>query len=371
MKRTAYDMLYLAACAVNKTAPDRERVSGMSLDMLFEMAERHSLTALLALSLEKSGIDLPQNWKEEKAKTIRKNILFDSERAKILSFMEEKGIWYMPLKGVLLKDYYPAFGVRQMGDNDILFDRTYQKEVYHFMVQNGYESIKFDTYHHDVYQKPPVLSFEMHMTLFDDDHNEFCSYYEDVKDRLLPVEGKRFAYRFTDEDFYIHVTAHEYKHFVFSGMGLRALVDRYVYLKKKTNLNFSYIEAECGKLGISEFEKESRELCLSVLGSEILPEITEAQTKMLECYLFSATHGTLQKMYTTVLNEYGEASDHRTKLRYYFSRLFPKIEFYKKYSPIAYRYKILIPFAWLKRVILTFFKRRKEIEKEIEQVQKL
>jgi hypothetical protein len=261
--------------------------------------------------------------------------------------------------------------MRQMGDNDILFDRTYQKEIYHFMVQNGYESIKFDTYHHDVYQKPPVLSFEMHMTLFDNDHGEFCAYYENVKERLLPVEGKRFAYRFTDEDFYIHITAHEYKHFAFSGMGLRALVDRYVYLKKKKDLDFAYIEAECGKLGIAEFEKESRELCLLVFGSEVLPSLTKEQTKMLECYLFSATYGTLEKMYTTILSEYGEASDNRTKLRYYFSRLFPEMEFYKKYSPIAYKYKILIPFAWCKRVILTIFKRRKEIKKEIEQVQKL
>ena len=53
---------------------------------------------------------------------MRKALLFDAERKGILDFMEQRGIWYLPLKGVVLKDYYPAVGMRQMSDNDILYD---------------------------------------------------------------------------------------------------------------------------------------------------------------------------------------------------------------------------------------------------------
>lgn len=42
---------------------------------------------------------------------------------------EKAGIWYLPLKGVILKEMYPVYGIRQMADNDILFDFTYRKEV--------------------------------------------------------------------------------------------------------------------------------------------------------------------------------------------------------------------------------------------------
>ena len=39
---------------------------------------------------------------------------------------------------------------------------------------------------------------------------------------------------FTDEDFYVFIVAHEYKHFAdLGGTGIRNLVDRYVYLNTR------------------------------------------------------------------------------------------------------------------------------------------
>ncbi len=38
-----------------------------------------------------------------KKKSIRKNCLLDIERTSILADMEQHGIWYMPLKGSILK----------------------------------------------------------------------------------------------------------------------------------------------------------------------------------------------------------------------------------------------------------------------------
>lgn len=45
----------------------------------------------------------------------------------------------MPLKGVILKELYPKIGMRQMSDNDILFDETYRKDVVRFMKNKGYD----------------------------------------------------------------------------------------------------------------------------------------------------------------------------------------------------------------------------------------
>ena len=36
MKETAYDMLYLSACAVNEIVPDTERIAHMNLEKLFQ-----------------------------------------------------------------------------------------------------------------------------------------------------------------------------------------------------------------------------------------------------------------------------------------------------------------------------------------------
>lgn len=43
--------------------------------------------------------------------------------------MEQRGIWYLPLKGIILKEFYPSVGMRQMSDNDILFDEAFAEQV--------------------------------------------------------------------------------------------------------------------------------------------------------------------------------------------------------------------------------------------------
>lgn len=63
----------------------------------------------------------------------------DAERVEIIKFLEEKHIWYMPLKGVILKEFYPEYGLRQMCDNDILFDNDYTDEVRKWFFNRGYE----------------------------------------------------------------------------------------------------------------------------------------------------------------------------------------------------------------------------------------
>lgn len=371
MIRSAYDMLYLSACAVNGFEADKARIAEMELGKVYKVSARHSLAALTAHALARAGAELPAEWAEEQVKTLRKNILFDNEREKILRFMEESGIWYMPLKGVILKNMYPVFGVREMADNDILYDKAYQNEVLGFMLSRGYEAASVGKCHHDTYYKAPIYNFELHTVLFAPSNERFSEYYKNVKERLLPDEGKRFAYHFSDEDFYVHITAHEYKHFSASGTGLRSLLDRYVYISRKKELDFAYIEGECEKLGIADFERESRALCLKVFAARELPELGKKERDMLECYLLSTTYGTLEKLYRHRLAEHGEVIDKKAKRRYILRRIFPETEFYKEYSPLAYKYKVLIPFVWAKRLFCAALKNRKNIKKEIDMVKKI
>jgi len=277
------------------------------------------------------------------------------------------------MKGVILKDLYPKLGMREMADNDILYDKNRQSDVVGFMKQNGYEAKSVGRSHHDTFYKEPVYNFELHTMMFADIVDErFTTYYENIKDRLLPDEGKTCGYHMSDDDFYIHMTAHEYKHYSRGGTGLRSLLDRYVYLLKKSDcLDFSYIEAECTKLGGDDFEKETRALCGKVFGNPSMDTLTDKECEMLEYYMFSTTYGTMaQSVQHRIEKEYGEVNS-GSKIRYLLRRVFPKIEFYKAYSPIAYRYKILIPFVWLKRLIKAISSKTKQICREMKMVYRM
>lgn len=257
-KNSVYDMLYLTACSINKEVPSAEKVQKMDLEKLYNICKFHSLTVITADALEKAGVQLPKVWKEASAKAIRKNLLLDVEREQILDFMEKSGIWYMPLKGVILKNLYPKSGMRQMSDNDILYDSNFCKQLCEYMKSRGYTPKGIGVGHHDDYQKPPVYNFEMHRYLFEEIHDaNIADYYSDIKRKLVKDENKKYGYHFTDEDFYIFMIVHEYKHYSIGGTGLRSLLDCFVYLREKGDkLNWDYINSELTKLGISDYEKK-------------------------------------------------------------------------------------------------------------------
>lgn len=247
MYQTAYDMLYLSMCALNKIKPDPEKVENVDLEKLYKICQFNSLTALTCKALETAGIS-DKKFIEAKAKAIRKVLMLDAERQKICAFMEQNKIWYMPLKGVYIKEMYPEIGLRQMADNDILYNEKYQNELREFMEQNGYETDSIGVEHHDTYIKKPVYNYEMHTTLFDVvKEKEYTAYYADIKKRLVKVKNTEYCYNFTDEDFYIYIKLHEYGHYSEGGTGLRSLMDTYVYLNAKPELDWNYINGEIGR----------------------------------------------------------------------------------------------------------------------------
>ena len=163
----------------------------------------------------------------------------------------------------------------------------------------------------------------------------------------------------TDEDFYIYITSHAYKHYSRCGTGIRTLLDFYVYLKeKKSSLNFSYIQSECEKLGISEFETESRKLCEKVFSPDFIkkyqPEkfeniFSDDEKKMLMYYFESGVYGNLKNQIEHNLNKCNTS-----KLKYALRRLFPDRNYYAN-VPLLNKYRFLIPFFWVYRILLVIF----------------
>lgn len=371
MDKSHIDLIYLCKCAVNKQTPDKGRIAEMDIGGLYRLSVQHTLTAVIAYALEAAGASSTE-LRQAKEKAIRKNMLLDHERMKLFSFMEKNAVWYMPLKGVILKDIYPALGMRQMADNDILFDSQYRSMVKDYFKSEGYKVKMYGKNVHDVYEKLPVLNFEMHTELFSGGKfPHWIDYYRGVKHRLIKDSGNGHGYHFTDEDLYVYITAHEYKHYSVGGTGIRSLLDRYVFLTAKyETLDRDYIKAECKKLKIAEFEEQSRRLAFAVFGYGEAADLTEEQEKMLGYYFSSGTYGTLDNSVKSNMNEFYKKTGKRSKLHFIFRRIFPDMEFYKNHYPFFYRHKLLLPFGWLFRLIRGVLVNRKKILLEIKTVKR-
>lgn len=369
MNKTAKNLIYLLTCAVNGIMPDTARVKAMDLEQLYRLAKAHTLRAAVFIALRSAGVQ-DRSFQQAYNKAVRKNVMLDVERTAIFEEFERKGIWYMPLKGSILKELYPENGMREMADNDVLYDSTRQTEVKTIMLSRGYSAESVGKTHHDVYMKPPVLNFELHTKLFGAS-SDFYDYYENPKRLMIPDESSKYGFHFSDEDFYVYMLAHEYKHFSGGGTGLRSLLDCYVFLQHKGDtLNWEYIHEQTKQLDIADFESEQRELAEKVFSSITLPDLTEHEQELLDYYLTSCTYGTTMRSAENTVKRHYAKSKNKSKIGFVMARLFPDMEFMRLYYPFFYQHKLLLPVGYVWRWCKGIATNRKKLQAEMRALSK-
>ena len=330
------------------------------LSFYIKLSKHHSLMAFLykALNEVKAKVNEEQLHKLEEyyLANLRKAVLFEKERKDLYAFFNENEIEFLPLKGIILKDYYLDPYTREFADNDILFSHK-DKLIKEFFVKRGYEVETFRKSNHDVYLKKPFFNFEIHRSLFDstEDNEKNVIYFKDYL-KKSPVKDKHEHY-LSKEDFFIYFLAHSYKHYHVSGCGIRTLIDIYLYLKKE-QLDFNYVNEELKKLDLLDFSNEIINLSNALFNEQ---ELTSTQEEILLYIASSGTYGTLEHSVDKGVKEKG-------RFGYAMKRIFPPYSFYKTYYPWAYYSFILIPVAWLCRFFRILFKNPKKASKELKMI---
>lgn len=368
MKKAAQDAAYLVSCAVNQEKPDQDRCASMNLSAVYSVLQANGLTAAAAFALEQVT-ELPRAFDQSQKKAIRKIALFDIERAQIFGALENAGIWYLPLKGIVLKDYYPLDGMREMSDNDILCDSSKIAEIKQIMEDFGYTCELYEEYNHDTYAKPPTLEFEIHRSLFSENEQpQYFNYFQDIKDRLVPINGTNYGFHMTDEDFYLYLLCHMYKHYSHAGTGLRSLLDIYVFHKRfGDTLDRVYLAAELKKLQLTDFERDMSRLADKVFTCAAL---TEQEDKELEYLVASGIYGINEHVEQNRISKIlGGDDSKKSKRTYFFSRVFISGETLEKRYPFVYRHKFLYPLLLIYRPIKGIFTHPKVILDEYTSVQ--
>ena len=413
---------------------NEENSQKIYIGRIYYIAKKHNLVSLMAQAMEKLGFesdsDIWKRWLKEKNQLIYKSVLMDVEREAIQDFFEKNNIWYMLLKGMVIRKYYPAPELREMADNDILFDNKYSKEVYEFMTARGYKCDDYNKGYHDEYLKPPAYNFEMHRQLVSSkERPKWYEYYKDVKSILIKDtnENRETAansesnntsnqFYFSDNDFYVYFIVHTYKHFLNSGMGLRTVLDVYLYVSNlQEKLDFDYIEEQLKKLDAYDFEQTFRSIAFKMFGKnakegnaaadelqdsfddkeqDMLRESFDAkkqdklcgsfdakeqdkwwnsfdaqEQEMLSYILDAGTYGNLENSVAHKMGyTKGEKKKASDKVKYIFRRLFPPMDTIEEFFPFFYKHKWAIPFLYIYRIGKIPFARRKKVAGELKEV---
>lgn len=363
--RNADDLIYLISCAVNGDPPDAERVEKMDLAEIYRLSMLHTLTSAVSFALEKA-VPLPRAFDQARKKAIRKLTLFDVERAEITRELENAGIRYLPLKGIILKSYYPKAAMREMTDNDILIDPSRADDVRGIMTGLGYTCDSFGVYHHDTYSKPPTLDFEMHRRLFEDFQDPLLNaYYADIGDKLRR-DGLRCS--MSDEDFYLYMLSHTYKHYFYGGSGLRSLLDVYVFLRAHPDLDRKYLDAELEKLNMTGFEEMMRRLSGKIYTGA---QLNERERDDLTYFINSGSSGTNENMeYNSTARSLGNDDSKASKRRFLMSRVFISGEALEQNYPFVAKHKALYPLLLVYRPVKGAFTHPKGILNEYRKIKR-
>lgn len=327
-----------------------EKPEDIDWEKVFMLSEKHMVVSLAFDSILKLQ-DKPQGkwyqiWKELADKALVKEISFDAERGQILDAFEQAKIKYLPLKGIILKDFYPRPGLRQFSDNDILYDKSRQQDVAEIMEGLGYAGEKDDG-HHDVYKKPPIYNFELHTQILP--HNNNCfEYFQNIWERTLKDENNDMGYHMSDEDFYIFHIVHLNKHFLGSGTGLRYFVDQH-YLSQQmvSKADREELEEKLSELEMLDFEMRVSGLTEILFGKSDVEweHVFDGNGEYQEMFLYVMSCGAYGNFSNLVENRIRKSG---SKFKYFVSRLTCE-DVYMKHD-----YPVLRKLPWLKPVFVVW-----------------
>ena len=388
MCRLGRDVIYLIKQALHEAAPDPKILIETDFPDLYKMARFHSVEACIYLPLKKA-LEQPNSELSSKIDTniykriensyknsVRRVIAYDVEREALCSFFEKNGIWYLKMKGIVLQEYYPKLGMRQMADNDILFDQKKARILRDFMQARGYETLSYGRGCHDIYRKGDLI-FEMHRSLIPEKKEN-----KQIKRGLLEIleqtakESAALEQRFSKEHFYIYFLIHTYKHFSVAGCGIRPLADVYVYTKKHAaDLDFAYVQNFLSRIGLADFEEKLKSLSHKLFenGEESVEQaflrLTDEEREMLSYLITSGTFGTEKRQMENDLQRLSKTKSpgFRAKFKYILERAFPPFSFYRSAYPRLSRLIVPIPFLWAGR-LLSAIPKRARISDEIKRL---
>lgn len=358
-----YNYIHLLSAYLNDKKLDDKSIDDKELSFYIKLSKFHSLSALLYKAILDTGVKVNKEYLSKLEQVylynVRKSVSFDKEREALYKYLNDNKIDYLPLKGIIIKEYYKDPMTREFADNDILFDDNKKELVKQFFLDRGYKVEEYGISNHDVYLKDPFYNFEMHRSLINNIKGTqiYIDYFEGCLSRY-PIEEQSKHYQ-SNEDFYIYFTVHSYKHFSVSGCGIRTLLDYYLFLKNN-KLDFDYINKEMVILGLKDFSNLISNLSIKLFDNK---ELNEEEKEML---LFVASSGT----YGTVGNRTEQGITNKGKYGYLLSRIFPPITAYRYHYMWAYNHRVLVPIAWFLRLCRGIFKQHNKTSQELKEINK-
>lgn len=289
------------------------------------------------------------------------------EMQALLDEMEQEGIDCLPMKGWVMRQYYPEPLMRSMSDLDVLIRGMDGPRMKAWMEARDYALSEVEEGFHDAYKKPPYLFVELHYKLIDQRHlthaervwldQQSSKFWEEK----MREKGKQHIYRLSDEAFYTHHLSHFYKHFTNAGVGLRPLVDLYLLRQALgEKLDDVLLYQHLRQLHLDGFATRMEQLSERCFGC---PEaLEESDWVVLEFLTGAGIYGSSAEQKTLRIMHRKGGAYLESVLKSTVKHFLLPLHIMRTIYPVLERYPVLLPLCWLHRGFRVLFVERERFQ---------
>lgn len=260
---------------------------------------------------------------------------------------------YMLLKGSSVKKLYPREDMRSMGDLDILIKMEQYPKIRSLMLEQGFEEGE-ETDHELIWYKKPYVAVELHKRLIPSYNEDYAYYFENGWRLAVPAEIQ-YQFKMRAEDEMVYLITHFAKHYRDGGIGIRHMVDFWVFKRAYPQLNEGYILEELEKLQLQAFYKNvmlTQEVWFE--DREATPVTEEITNKVFHSRVYGAKD---KQTAANALRKTSRSKDVRAaKHKSIRETVFMPLDRMKKRYPVLEKGPILLPVFWVVRWLTALFK---------------
>lgn len=337
-----FALLRSAICGAALTEAEKADFSAEQLGGLLAVAKTHDVAHLLAYALKQNGLIAEENAEIE-AKLFNAVYRYEGlnyEYAQACAALEAAEIPFIPLKGSVLRKYYPEEWLRTSCDVDILVHREDLARAVSYLSKNlGYTAGERGAYDMALIS-PSGVHIELHFDLIGEWHAQNATaVLSGVWNNVTLRENCRYHYEMSDAFFYFYHVAHMAKHFENGGCGIRSFIDLWI-LDRLEGVDREARDRLLSEGGLLRFANTSRALSRAWFDGEA----PDALTLQMQSFIMNG-------------GVYG-SSDNRVALwqkkkggrvGYVFSRAFIPFAKLKCYYPILEKHPWLMPVMQVRR----------------------
>ncbi len=312
------------------------------LDILYKSAKAHDLSTIISSALEKNslfvGEEIIKKFKNQELLSFYRYTCMKNELDKMREIFSAEKIPFIPLKGAIIRNYYPEPHLRTSSDIDVLVhERDAEAAVKLLKEKAEYSGGENRGYHNYSLYSPVGVHIELHFNLLEN-MEKIDKLLSRAWEYALPAnEGTE--YLFTNEFMIFYIIAHMSYHFSCGGCGVRPFIDL-LLLEKNVEYDSAILQEMLSECGLNVFYNAAKRLC----GVWFCEDEHDELTKKMENFILTGGVNGNKKM--------GLAAKQRKsggKLAYFLLRIFQPYGIMKEKYPILKTHKCLLPFYQVKR----------------------